>query len=357
MQLNSKIRLFIFFIISISASQTYAYDSLRLEKSGGQYFVIHKVESGETLYSLSRRYGASLADVVKANSIENNQISLFQELRIPVEKPANIKSAPESKPVEETTTSSSTHTVAAGETLYAISRKYGVSVDELKQQNNLTSNELSVGQELILGVQSEKEGKKPKVRNKEKGKEDKPKVESAKKEQPKNTIPTGFSEYLVQSGDLLESIAARFKVRPDSIVIWNDLPNTYLSIGQKLLIRGKLDSVTMTTAENVEMLPYGQRKEVKDQSGFTKIYEEGTARKIEDVDTQKYLALHRTLPVGTLVEIRNLMNNQKIYARVVGKLPEVGLNENVLIRLTPICFERLGVIDPKTRVEVSYYKD
>ena len=86
--------------------------------------------------------------------------------------------------------------------------------------------------------------------------------------------------------------------------------------------------------------------------------EEGTARKIEDVvDTKKYLALHRTLPIGSMIEVRNLMNNQKIFVKVVGKLPETGLNKNVLVRLSPICFERLGVIDPMTRVEVSYFID
>ena len=95
-----------------------------------------------------------------------------------------------------------------------------------------------------------------------------------------------------------------------------------------------------------------------DQSGFSKIIEEGSARKIEDVvETQKYLALHRSLPIGSMIEVRNLMNNQKIFVRVVGKLPETGLNKNVLVRLTPICFERLGVIDPMTRVELSYYED
>ena len=74
------------------------------------------------------------------------------------------------------------------------------------------------------------------------------------------------------------------------------------------------------------------------------------------MQSDKALALHRTQPIGAMLEVRNLMNNKKILVKVVGKLPETGLNKNTLIRLTRVSFKRLGVIDPKARVEVSYYE-
>lgn len=340
------------FIFLLSFNAFSAADSLRVEQDGGKYYVIHQVEKGETLYSLTRRYKSNLTDVVRANGLVDNQISLGQELRIPIDN-----YTPSSKPASNTTTKEdkpnssrvSKHVVVAGETLYAVSRKYGVSVDELKRLNHLTSNEISIGQELLIGSQSSNSTASNKTEEKSSQKSNSEKAEE--------NVPKGFSLYYVQRGDLLESIATKYGVKPDSIVVWNELPNTYLSIGQKLLIKGKVSNEQLMKKENVEELSYGQRRLVKDQSGFVKVVEEGIARKIEDVDTKKYLALHRTLPVGTLIEIRNLMNNQKIFVRVVGKLPSTGLNENVLIRLTPICFERLGIIDPKTRVEVSYYQD
>ncbi len=341
-----------FLLITIGllmTSQVFALDSLRTEKSGDQYFVIHRVEKGETLYSLARRYGAELSEVVSANNIENNQIALFQEIRIPIVKPTGHELVEEPKMVSKPKTSAM-HVVEAGQTLYAISRLYNVAVDDLKKWNNLTSNELSIGQEIIVG---ETDIKKPEPSDTEKT----DRIEIVTEEEPKEQLPEGFQLYFVQSGELLETIAAKFNVRPDSIVIWNDLPNTYLSIGQRLLVKGSVDEQVLTRMADVESLPYGKRKKVKDASGFIKIIEEGMARKIDDVDTKKYLVMHRDLPIGTLLEVRNLMNNQKIFARVVGKLPETGLNENVLVRLTPICFERLGVIDPQTRVEVSYYED
>ena len=79
---------------------------------------------------------------------------------------------------------------------------------------------------------------------------------------------------------------------------------------------------------------------------------------IEDMQQpDKYLALHKTLPIGTLMEVRNLMNNKKVFVRVVGQLPDTGPNENVLIRLTEKSFNRLGILDARARVELTYYED
>ncbi len=320
-------------------------DSLGTEEQGGKVFIRHQVEKGETLYSLSRRYDAEVSGIVEANQIVGNQLSLGQILRIPTsfDVKSNAPAANTSTTVlkSDASQSKNAHEVKPGETLFAISRKYGITVDQIKAMNGLESNELSVGQ--IINIGSGEMNKSDAV---------------SEVKSPASQKPSGFSEYYVQSGELLESIAGRFSVHPDSIVKWNQLTNSYLTIGQKLLIRGKLDQDKLKQRETVEILPYGTRKQVKDQSGFTKIFEEGTASKIEEkIETTKYLALHRTLGPGTLIEVRNLMNNKKIFVRVVGKLPETGLNENVMVRLSPVCFERLGVIDPKTRVEVSYFQD
>lgn len=353
MVLSYKVKILVFILLGISFSEAAALDSLRTEKDGDHYYVVHRVEKGETLYSLSRRYNAELEAIRKANGIVNNELSLAQELRIPI---AVVD------PVVDKTDSvapASYHTVATGETLFALSRKYGVTVQELRQWNNLTTDEISVGQQLKVSAGPAQE-KLAEVEAKTVGvAENTGETASLPESEPKKPeVPEGFTVYYVQSGDLLGSIARKFDVRPDSIVIWNDLQNTYLAIGQKLLIRGDVNPATQREDATLITTPYSVRRKVTDPSGFTRIYEEGVASKIDSsVETDKYLALHRTLPMGTLVEIRNLMNNQKVFARVVGKLPETGLNEKVLVRLTPVCFERLGIIDPKARVEVSYYEE
>lgn len=91
-----------------------------------------------------------------------------------------------------------TYMVTVGDTLYGISKQYGVSVESLKQANNLTSNTVKVGQVL--------------------------------------TIPMGGEVYVVVKGDSLYSIAKIYGVSVNDILKANNLTNTALSIGQKLII-------------------------------------------------------------------------------------------------------------------------
>lgn len=355
--MESRFRFFVgFFLILTFCANSNSLDSLRLETRDGRNFIIHEVEQGETLYSISRRYGANLSEVVRLNSLEGSRIELGQMLEI-----LTTKSAPAKK---QEATPDQLHVVAAKETLYGISKKYGVTIDELKNWNGLPDNTLSLGQSLIVkkGTKVE-EVKKPVevVKPVEKPVVEKPvetKVETKQVTETKAPVKDEFTIYIVQTGDVLESIARRFNVRVDSIVIWNGMKNTYISIGQKLKIKGELDTLLQTVEEPAQRTEYSKVKKQVDQSGFTRITEEGVAKKIEEItDTEKYLALHRTLKIGTLVEVRNLMNNKKIFVRIVGKLPETGLNENTLIRMSPICFKTLGIIDPLTRVEISYYEE
>ena len=72
---------------------------------------------------------------------------------------------------------------------------------------------------------------------------------------------------------------------------------------------------------------------------------------------RKYLALHRTAPVGTILKIKNEMNNREVFVRVMGKLPEgAGADSKTVIRISKSAYDRLGAIDPRFRVQVTYYK-
>ena len=74
------------------------------------------------------------------------------------------------------------------------------------------------------------------------------------------------------------------------------------------------------------------------------------------MNTSKYLALHRHLPIGTNIEVKNLMNGQLVHVKVVGKLPNTGLNKKLIVRLSKAAYDQLGILDSKARVEVSYFK-
>ncbi|MCZ6899056.1 MAG: muramidase-2 precursor, partial [Bacteroidetes bacterium] len=71
-------------------------------------------------------------------------------------------------------------------------------------------------------------------------------------------------------------------------------------------------------------------------------------------ETRKYLALHRTAPVGTIIQIKNEMNDMRVFVRVVGKFPDTGNNEKLLIKISKAAYQRLGVIDSRFPVVLSY---
>ncbi|MFM6915145.1 MAG: hypothetical protein ACKOUQ_09700, partial [Aquirufa sp.] len=66
----------------------------------------------------------------------------------------------------------------------------------------------------------------------------------------------------------------------------------------------------------------------------------------------KFLALHRTAPIGTLVLVKNLTYNQSIWVKVIGRLPNG--DSKVIIKLSPKAFEKLNAVDKRVRAEISY---
>lgn len=145
------------------------------------------VKSGDTLYSIAIRYNTTVDNLKSLNNLATNTLSLGQVLKVPTK-------------VVIDTNKDNIYTVKSGDTLYSIANKYGVSVNDIKQLNNLTTNTLSVGQNLI--------------------------------------IPTTLDEviYIVKRGDNLYSIANKYNTTIDSIKQKNNLTSNLLSIGQTLII-------------------------------------------------------------------------------------------------------------------------
>ena len=98
---------------------------------------------------------------------------------------------------------SDTYVVKKGDTLYSIANKYNTTVDNLKKINNLENNDLSIGQVLLLKT---------------------------------DTTEPNTNTYIVKVGDTLYSIAREFNTTPDALRDLNTLNTNILSIGQQLLI-------------------------------------------------------------------------------------------------------------------------
>ena len=83
--------------------------------------------------------------------------------------------------------------------------------------------------------------------------------------------------------------------------------------------------------------------------------ERGLAESIEESgDSPKFLALHKTAGMGTIIQVRNELNNLYIFARVIGRLPQTSANDKVVIKLSKKAYDKLAAVDKRFPVEISY---
>jgi rare lipoprotein A (peptidoglycan hydrolase) len=96
-------------------------------------------------------------------------------------------------------------------------------------------------------------------------------------------------------------------------------------------------------------------REVNNTLGYTRVVETGFAEAIDgDGNSKKHLCLHKTAPIGSILQVRNEMNGQSVFVKVVGKLPETGSNEKLIIRISRQAYDRLMATGKRFPVEVSY---
>lgn len=98
----------------------------------------YSVKAGDTLYSIAKKYNTSVDKIKQLNNLLNDSLSIGQNLKLPITEYTEIPSK------------TITYTVKAGDTLYSIAREYNTTVNNIKNQNNLTTNLLTVGQKLLI---------------------------------------------------------------------------------------------------------------------------------------------------------------------------------------------------------------
>lgn len=152
-------------------------------------YIVYIVKSGDSLYRIAQQYNTTVDTIKSFNNLTSNVLQIGQELLIPINNTQE-----EITPI--------TYTVKTGDSLYAIARRYNTTVDEIKRINNLTSNNLSIGQKLLIP----------------------------------NTSSNNTITYTVKSGDSLYAIANRYDTTVNAIKQLNNLTSNNLSIGQQLLI-------------------------------------------------------------------------------------------------------------------------
>ena len=325
-------------LVEARAKGSNVVDSVGVERVGGKIFVLHRVNQGQTMFAVVRQYGTTIQALRDANPGMADNIQSGQTIRVPYtpktskkdskkedkkeaakaeEKPAVTPPAPTvSAPTTPaattpaatvpapTTTSAPTasattpapanglHKVEPGETLYRVAVKYGVLMADLRKWNNLTDDNLKDGQELIV---SEKGTEKP--------------APAVAAPAPKVTTTTTVVK---------DSVKAKAIV-PEKVV------KPVEEVAPPKVVRGKK----------------------KSESGLAEVIE-------TDESTSKFLGLHRTAPVGALVEVLNEYNQEKIIVRIIGRIPDTSINDDIVIKLSSRAFEKVSPNSKRFRAVVSY---
>lgn len=274
-------------------------DSIGVERINGKIFVLHKIDRGQTMYSLVRRYKTTIKAIKDANPGIEDQLKFEQVIKVPYELPVGagksvtLPATPSSsnQPVAQAekpkpTSGDGLHKVEAGQTLYSIANKYGVLMADIRKWNSLASDNVPLGQTLIVSEKAFLE------------------------KNPGGTV-------------------AAVQVSSDSAKVKSTVP----------------EKVVRPVAESIP---------AKSLSGKP-VHESGLAEVIETSESSsKFLALHRSAPIGTLIHVRNVYNQEEIYVKVVGRIPETSANEDILIKLSLRAFERISPNTKRFRAELNY---
>ncbi|TDB61158.1 LysM peptidoglycan-binding domain-containing protein [Arundinibacter roseus] len=285
------------FLSGAEAKNISQRDSIGSETTNGKIFVLHRVDKGQTMYAVMRRYGTSIKAIKDANPGINDQLRADQVIRVPYSGPAPSKSSAkedrkkkeEKKPevTAQPSVASGVHTVLAGQTLYSIAVKYGVTMAEIRQWNGLETDNVQFGQELII-------------------------AEKTYLERTKNAFPAPPA-----TKDSARVISSPLPERPKK--------------------------------------PAAERAAPPKAATGKRLTESGLAEVINtEESSSKYLALHRTAPMGTLIQVKNEYNQETIWVKVVGRIPNTSANEDIVIKLSTRAFEKLSPNSRRFRAEISF---
>ncbi|MBQ6404990.1 MAG: LysM peptidoglycan-binding domain-containing protein [Bacilli bacterium] len=168
---------------AIAEYLNYPYKPPQEEQAKDSYIV----QKGDTLYSISKKMNIPIETIKKINKLDNNTLSIGQILYL------NEKDNPEEE----------YYIVQKGDTLYSISKKFQMKIEELKELNNISSDTLQVGQVLIING---------------------------------NKMPDNNQTYIVKKGDSLWGISKKYNIPINELIAINQLDDLTLQIGQELIV-------------------------------------------------------------------------------------------------------------------------
>jgi len=295
---------------------------------------IYTVKQGDTFYSISKALDVTVAELKQWNGISSNNLEIEQEL---VYYSQDSNSPQDILVVEEDTSSlisKSTSTpntyylVKSGDSLYKIARDNDMTVQQLKELNNLTSNTLRIGQQLAVKSVS---------------------VAPVVSEFSDESSPQGkFALYTLSGSDNLNAILDKFE----------------MTVKELEALNPEIDLTNLKLAKNITVLlppsrtfdnPYLAKANLQDLGSVSAmIYSDDDEAKTttngELYNPENLTAAHSNISIGSVIFVENPENGKGIYVRINDRITNAGL------KLSHSAFRILGLI-PNQPQSVSIYMD
>jgi len=372
---RSLIRFYlVVFVLLGSFSFSYAQEEPMVKWKDGKKYIVHEIKKGDTWSGIARQYKAPMKELQAINP-KAKELKFDQKILIPydfykksegssAETPENIEEKPKKASVE----TKPKETTAKVDTSSAKSSKSKTEKEKAKEKeksakNKATTSKTTAKSKVVL-----------------------PDTIKAYTNTPKT--------HIVKPGETLYGIAAKYHLKFQDFAKLNSLTSTKIKIGQVLKIPQYVkvvhyaDSTKSTEAltDTIKIIPRNIVKQVVDSlvlssddtlapdslklvlgpllnsNPYEKYYfsntsEQGVATWMIESSANKkgkFYALHPTAAIGTIIKVVNPMNKRFVYVKVVGPLPETGDNHDVLIKITQSAARRIGIVDSRFRVDISY---
>lgn len=287
----------------------------------------HTVAPKETLYSLARQYNIHPKELAEYNNLTvETGLTIGQVIKIPakgtmpaLKTPAVTQTkteaiAKQTEPIEINRVPIY-HKVEKKETLYHISKLYpNVTMDDIKKWNNLTTDGVSEGTNLIVGY--------------EKG---------------KKTIVTAPAKPLKEDAEIKTVAVEQIKekiISPEKTVA----PETRSVLPPVATDPAKQETIKVTGKtsgggyfKNLYNEQTSGKKDIKEETGTAAVF-----KSTSGWEDGKYYCLHNTAPSGSIVKITNKSTQRSVYAKVLDVIPDLKQNTGILIRLSNAAADELG---------------
>lgn len=279
---------------------------------------VHVVKQGETLYSIARTHAISIHELVKVNPglTTSTQVKLGQRLNLPGATTAASHTAAR--------VPARIHTVAKGETVYSVAKKYGITTTDIKQWNNLADLNLRIGQKLVVS-----------------------KADKQAIYQPINVASTPDTPYREEDPRPRNGNLAEAKISEQPVI---EKPKE-IPVAVTAPVTTGLRTGSSNPAEYLSI--FGQYS----VNGYRIKKNRGAANYLADnTSGNQFLAFYNDAETGSIIRVTNMMNRKTIYVKVMGKVPPVDAGKEIMLKLGNKAAQELGVVDEKFLVEVASYQ-